>query len=732
MIKKVLKSCSPLPEHMDILSQDIQFLPGVGPNRKKILGEELGIYTYGDLLENYPYKHVDRSKIYTIHELTGDMPFVQVVGHILSFETFQMGPRKERVVAHFTDGTAICDLVWFQGGKYAKQSYKVGTEYVVFGKPTVFNNRINITHPDMDRAEELELSSMGMQPYYTTTEKMKKRGLSSRTLEKLTRVLLEKLPPLPETLPPFFLGNGLQDFRTNDQEQSLSPVVRCLNLMGRNEALRAIHYPQNAKELERARVRLKFEELFFVQLNIVRYASDHRRKYRGYVFSQVGEVFNTFYHNHLPFPLTEAQKRVIREIRKDTGSGRQMNRLLQGDVGSGKTLVALMTMLIAIDNGYQACIMAPTEILAEQHLQTIMGFLKDMPVRVALLTGIVKGKRRQEVLDGLLDGTIHILVGTHAVIEDTVQFARLGMVVVDEQHRFGVAQRAKLWSKSQNPPHVLVMTATPIPRTLAMTLYGDLDVSVIDELPPGRKPVRTTHVFDTRMTSLYDGIRQQIREGRQVYIVFPLIEESEKSDLKNLEDGYEVLKQAFPEFRLSKVHGRMKPSEKEEEMQRFVSGETQILVATTVIEVGVNVPNASVMVILDAKPVGLYRLHQLRGRVGRGAYQSFCTLVPPYKLSEETRKRIDIMCDTNDGFRIAEADLKLRGPGDLEGTQQSGMAFDLKIADIARDGQLVQMARDEAQKIIEDDPDCTSPRYQMLWNRLRQLRKTNINWAAIS
>ena len=727
---------------MDILDQDIQFLPGVGPNRKKILGEELGIFTYGDLLENYPYKHVDRSKIYTIHELTGDMPFVQIVGHILSFETFQMGPRKERVVAHFTDGTGIADLVWFQGGKYAKQSYKIGTEYVVFGKPTIFNNRINITHPDMDRAEELELSSMGMQPYYTTTEKMKKRGLSSRTLEKLIRVLLEKLPPLPETLPPFILSNGLQDFRTNDQEQSFarlcrlarprSPVVRCLNLMGRDAALRAIHYPQNAKELERARVRLKFEELFFVQLNIVRYASDHRRKYRGYVFSQIGEVFNTFYHNHLPFPLTEAQKRVIREIRKDTGSGRQMNRLLQGDVGSGKTLVALMTMLIAIDNGYQACIMAPTEILAEQHLQTIMGFLKDMPVRVALLTGIVKGKRRQEVLDGLLDGTIHILVGTHAVIEDTVQFARLGMVVVDEQHRFGVAQRAKLWSKSQNPPHVLVMTATPIPRTLAMTLYGDLDVSVIDELPPGRKPVRTTHVFDTRMTSLYDGIRQQIREGRQVYIVFPLIEESEKSDLKNLEDGFEVLKQAFPEFRLSKVHGRMKPSEKEEEMQRFVKGETHILVATTVIEVGVNVPNASVMVILDAQRFGLSQLHQLRGRVGRGADQSFCILVTPYKLSEETRKRIDIMCDTNDGFRIAEADLKLRGPGDLEGTQQSGMAFDLKIADIARDGQLVQMARDEAQKIIEEDPECTSPRYQMLWNRLRQLRKTNINWAAIS
>ena len=697
---------------MDILSQDIKFLPGVGPNRKKMLSNELGIETYGDLLEYYPYKYIDRSKIYTIHELTGDMPYVQVVGHILSFETFAMGPRKERVVAHFTDGTAICDLTWFNGGKYAKQTYRIGTEYVVFGKPTVFNNRINFTHPDLDDASKVDLSSMGLQPYYNTTEKMKKAGLNSRSVERLTKTLVEKLPPLPETLPDFIIANR--------------------HLMGRDEAFRIVHYPQNAKDLERARVRLKFEELFYVQLNILRYASDHRRKYRGYVFSQVGEVFNTFYRDHLPFPLTGAQKRVIREIRVDVGSGRQMNRLLQGDVGSGKTLVALMSMLIAIDNGYQACIMAPTEILAEQHLQTIMQFLDGMDLRVALLTGIVKGKRREEVLEGLLDGTIHILVGTHAVIEDTVQFARLGFVVVDEQHRFGVAQRAKLWSKSENPPHVLVMTATPIPRTLAMTLYGDLDVSVIDELPPGRKPVRTTHVFDTRMTTLYDGIRQQIREGRQVYIVFPLIEESEKSDLKNLEEGFEVLRQAFPEFRLSKVHGKMKPKDKEEEMQRFVSGETQILVATTVIEVGVNVPNASVIVILDAQRFGLSQLHQLRGRVGRGADQSFCVLVTPLKLSEETRKRIDIMCDTNDGFRIAEADLKLRGPGDLEGTQQSGMAFDLKIADIARDGQLVQMARDEAQKIIDDDPECQSPKYAILWYRLRQLRKTNINWAAIS
>ncbi len=696
----------------DILQQDIMYLPGVGPNRKKMLSKELGIETYGDLLEYYPYKYVDRSKVYTIHELSGDMPFVQVVGRILSFETFEMGPRKERVVAHFTDGTGICDLTWFHGGKYAKQTYKIGVEYLVFGKPTVFNNRINFTHPDIDEASKLDLSAMGLQPYYNTTEKMKKAGLSSRSVERLTKTLISRLPPLPETLP--------------------ASIIAMRHLMGRDEAFRTVHYPQNAKDLERARVRLKFEELFYVQLNILRYASDQRRKYRGYVFAQVGQTFNTFYHNNLPFPLTEAQKRVIREIRKDMGSGRQMNRLLQGDVGSGKTLVALMSMLIAIDNGFQACIMAPTEILAEQHLQTIMDFLEGMSLRVALLTGIVKGKRREEVLEGLLDGTIHILVGTHAVIEDWVQFQRLGFVVIDEQHRFGVAQRAKLWSKSANPPHVLVMTATPIPRTLAMTLYGDLDVSVIDELPPGRKPVRTTHVFDTRMTSLYDGIRQQILQGRQVYIVFPLIEESEKSDLKNLEDGFEVLRQAFPEFHLSKVHGRMKPKDKEEEMQHFVSGETQILVATTVIEVGVNVPNASVMVILDAQRFGLSQLHQLRGRVGRGADQSFCILVTPFKLSEETRKRIDIMCETNDGFRIAEADLKLRGPGDLEGTQQSGMAFDLKIADIARDGQLVQMARETAQPIIEEDPECKSEKYAILWQRLRELRKTNINWAAIS
>ncbi len=698
----------------DILQQDIQYLPGVGPSRKKMLNEELGIATYGDLLQYYPYKHVDRSRLYSIRELTGDMPFVQVKGHILSFETFKMGARKKRVVAHFTDGSGkVMDLTWFNYADSAIRKYRIGTEYVVFGRPQVFNGRIQVVHPDMDEADKLELSSMGMQPYYNTSDKMKKAGLNSRSIERFAKTLLDALKePLPETLPDF--------------------ITQKLHLMSRDEALRKIHYPANVRELEQARVRLKFEELFYVQLNILRYASDQRRKYRGYIFSTIGDHFNNFYRQNLPFPLTEAQKRVIREIRKDMGSGRQMNRLLQGDVGSGKTLVALMSMLIALDNGYQACIMAPTEILAEQHLQTIMEFLHDMDIRVALLTGIVKGRRRQEILDGLLDGTVQILVGTHAVIEDTVQFARLGMVVVDEQHRFGVAQRAKLWSKSTNPPHVLVMTATPIPRTLAMTLYGDLDVSVIDELPPGRKPVITRHVFDRSLPSLYDSIRQQIRQGRQVYIVFPLIEESEKIDLKNLEDGFSVLTQVFPEFKLSKVHGKMKPADKEAEMQKFVLGETQILVATTVIEVGVNVPNASVMVILEAQRFGLSQLHQLRGRVGRGADQSYCILVTNQQLAEDTRKRIDIMCETNDGFRIAEADLKLRGPGDLEGTQQSGMAFDLKIADIARDGQLVQMARDEAQLIIDNDPTCTSAQYTMLWKRLRELRKTNINWGAIS
>ena len=698
---------------LDILSQDIQYLPGVGPKKKDLLDKELGIVTVSDLLEYYPYKYIDRSKIYTIDNLHGDMPFIQIKGRILSFEEFSNGARKKRLVAHFSDGTGVADLVWFSGVKYATEQYKVGVEYVVFGKPSVYGGRYQFAHPDIDRADELQLSQMGMQPYYNTTEKMKKAGLTSRSLEKITKSTLERMTqPLAETLPPF--------------------IANRLRLVSRDTAVRNVHYPKNDRDLANARLRLKFEELFYIQLNILRYASDQKRKFRGYVFRRIGDIFNSFYKEHLPFPLTDAQKRVMKEIRRDLCSGAQMNRLLQGDVGSGKTLVALMTMLIALDNGYQACIMAPTEILAEQHLATIREFLGDMPVRVEMLTGTVKGKRRRAVLEGLADGSVEILVGTHAVIEDTVQFCRLGLVIVDEQHRFGVAQRAKLWGKSQNPPHVLVMTATPIPRTLAMTIYGDLDVSVIDQLPPGRKPVATIHKYNNQTTSLYNGIRQQLREGRQVYVVFPLIKESEKLDLQNLEEGFATLREVFPEFSLSKVHGKMKPAEKEEEMRKFINRETQILVATTVIEVGVNVPNASVMVILNAERFGLSQLHQLRGRVGRGASQSYCILVTKPQLSGETKKRIEIMCDTNDGFRIAEADLKLRGPGDLEGTQQSGMAFDLKIADIARDGQIVQMAREEAQRVVDGDPACDKAENALLWQRLAALRKSNVNWAAIS
>ena len=696
----------------DILKTDIKYITGVGPQKKDILKREIGIETYGDLLEYYPYKYVDRSHIYTISSLSPDMPFVQIKGRILSFESFQMGVKKKRLVAHFGDGTGVVDLVWFSGTQYVSKNYKTGVEYIVFGKPTIFGGRFQISHPELDLAENLQLSEMGMQPFYVTTERMKNSGLSSRSLEKIVKALLSRLPPQPETLPDY--------------------ITAPLHLVSRDAAIRGVHYPHTQMEMQKARERLKFEELFYVQLNILRYTANHRRKYRGYLLPRIGEHFNSFFKQNLKFELTGAQKRVMHEIQADMNTGRQMNRLVQGDVGSGKTLVALMAMLIAVDNGFQACMMAPTEILAEQHLATIKDFLKGLNVRVELLTGIVKGKKRKEILEGVVNGDVHILVGTHAVIEDTVQFHNLGLAVVDEQHRFGVAQRAKLWAKNQNPPHILVMTATPIPRTLAMTIYGDLDVSVIDELPPGRKPIQTLHKYDNQMTTLYNGIRQQITLGRQVYIVYPLISESEKMDLKNLEDGFEQLQNIFPDYKMSKVHGRMKPAEKEAEMQRFASGETQILVATTVIEVGVNVPNASVMVIMEAQRFGLSQLHQLRGRVGRGADQSYCILVSGHELSVETRKRLEIMTETNDGFRIAEADLKLRGPGDLEGTQQSGLAFDLKIADIARDGQLVQLARDEAQKIIDEDPECNSQRHALLWRRLNELRSDSVDWAQIS
>lgn len=697
----------------DLSTRDIKYLQGVGPQRAAILNKELNIYSFRDLLYYFPYKYVDRSRLYYIHEIDGNMPYIQLKGQVLSFETIGEG-RQRRLVGHFSDGTGVVDLVWFQGLKFVMGRYKAHEEYIVFGKPTVFNGRINIAHPDIDPAEELTLSSMGLQPYYNTTEKMKRSNLNSHALEKLMKNLFGAL-------------------QKDIIEETLSPqLVSQHRLMSLTDALYNIHFPQNPDLLRKAQYRLKFEELFYVQLNILRYTKERRNKFRGLVFGRVGEIFNTFYSQNLPFQLTGAQKRVIKEMRRDMGSGRQMNRLLQGDVGSGKTLVALMTMLIALDNGYQACMMAPTEILATQHYETISRFLAGMNVRVELLTGNVKGKRREKILKDLVTGDVQILIGTHAVIEDTVNFSSLGLVVIDEQHRFGVAQRAKLWAKNTCPPHVLIMTATPIPRTLAMTLYGDLDVSVIDELPPGRKPIQTIHQFDNCRASMYAFIRKQIQEGRQAYIVYPLIQESEKMDIKNLEDGYMHICEEFPEYKVSKVHGKMKPAEKDEEMQRFLANETQIMVATTVIEVGVNVPNASVMVIENAERFGLSQLHQLRGRVGRGADQSYCILVTGYKLTEETRKRIEIMVQTNDGFEIAEADLKLRGPGDLEGTQQSGVAFDLKIADIARDGQLLQYVREIAERLLDADPNGERPENAIVWQQLKELRKKNVNWSVIS
>lgn len=696
----------------DLTTRDIKFIAGVGPQKAEVLNKELKIFSLHDLLFYFPYKYIDRSRIYYVHEVDGNMPYIQLKGKIIGFETLGDGPQR-RLVAHFTDGTGVIDLVWFRGIKYITGKYKLHEEYIVFGKPSTFNGRINIAHPDVDDPEDIQLSTMGLQPYYYTTDKMKRSYLHSHAIEKMMATVVKQLQePLPETLSPKIIS-----------EHHLMPLT---------EALRNIHFPINADLLRKAQYRLKFEELFYLQLNILRYAKDRQRKYRGYVFEVVGDYFNTFYSRNLPFELTGAQKRVIKEIRQDVGSGRQMNRLLQGDVGSGKTLVALMSMLMALDNGYQACLMAPTEILANQHYETIKQLLYGMDVRVELLTGSVKKRRREPILKGLMTGEVQILVGTHALLENTVGFAFLGLAVIDEQHRFGVAQRARLWVKNAQPPHVLVMTATPIPRTLAMTLYGDLDVSVIDELPPGRKPITTIHQFDNRREGLYRSVHRQIAEGRQIYIVYPLIKESEKMDLKNLEEGYVHICEEFPECKVCKMHGKMSAAEKDAQMQQFVSGEAQIMVATTVIEVGVNVPNASVMIIENAERFGLSQLHQLRGRVGRGAAQSYCILVTTYKLTEETRRRMEIMVGTNDGFEIAEADLKLRGPGDIEGTQQSGMAFDLKIANLAKDGQLLQHVRGIAEQVTNSDPNAENPENEVIWRQLRTLRKSNVNWGAIS
>ena len=748
------------------LDQDIKYLQGVGPNRAALLEKELGIKTLGDLLVYYPFKYIDKTHIHRIAEIDGNMPYVQLIGQVLSTEEMGEGHNR-RIVSHFSDGTGVIDLVWFKGLKYAANSIVAHKPIMVFGKPSLFNGRFQIAHPEMDDVPEglrkqarttgdlfegtkrsltydASATSFAFKPVYNTTEKMKKGYMNSSAVAKITANLFKQLStPFAETLPAY--------------------ITEHYKLLSYDEAIRNIHYPQSPDLLRRAQARLKFEELFYIQLNILRYVKDRRLKYKGLVFGTIGDTFNTFYRDYLPFPLTGAQKRVIKEVRADLKSGRQMNRLLQGDVGSGKTLVALMCSLIALDNGCQACIMAPTEILAEQHLETLRTFLRDMPVHVELLTGSVKGKKRETLLRQLADGDIDILVGTHAVIEDNVRFHRLGLVVIDEQHRFGVEQRAKLWQKNDVPPHVLVMTATPIPRTLAMTLYGDLDVSIIDELPPGRKPIKTIHKFDAHREQIYSMMRHELSIGRQVYIVYPLIQDKdryappvedgdysfesrdganvltpkarkklESADMKNLEDGYAQICAAFPEYRVSKVHGKMKPAEKDAEMEAFASGRTQILVATTVIEVGVNVPNASVMIIENAERFGLSQLHQLRGRVGRGADQSYCILVTRYEISNTTRKRLQIMVDSTDGFVIAEEDLKLRGPGDLEGTQQSGMAFDLKIANLARDGQILTYARTAAQDVIDNDPEERNTQNTILWRRLAEIKKGTIDWGAIS
>ncbi len=696
----------------DLASLNIKYLPGVGPKRAELLNKELEIFTYLDLLHYYPYKYIDRSKTYKISEIDGSMPYIQLRGRIVSYNTHGEGARR-RLTALFSDGTGVIELVWFKGIRYITDRYKPGTEYTLFGRPTLFNGKFNIAHPELDPIDDRIDNTTGLQGYYTTTEKMKNAFLNSKALQKMIYTLLAGIQaPLPETLP--------------------APVIAHQQLMGLTDALRNIHFPASINHLRRAELRLKFEELFYLQLHILRYTRLRNQKLGGFRFDHIGDYFNNFYHHILPFELTQAQKRVIKEIRADMGSGRQMNRLLQGDVGSGKTLVALMSMLIAVDNGYQACLMAPTEILATQHYEGLKAMVEPLGLRIELLTGSVTKKRRVPILDGLLTGEVNLLIGTHALLEDTVNFANLGFVVIDEQHRFGVEQRARLWNKNKIPPHILVMTATPIPRTLAMTVYGDLDVSVIDQLPPGRKPIQTLLQYDNRRAQLYAALRKQLQMGRQAYIVYPLIQESEKSDLKNLEEGYDLIREAFPEYQVCMVHGKMKAAEKEAQMQRFVSGEAQIMVATTVIEVGVNVPNASVMIIENAERFGLAQLHQLRGRVGRGAEQSYCILMTSYKINQDTRKRLELMTETNDGFRIAEADMQMRGPGDMEGTQQSGIAFNLQIANLAKDGQILQAARDEANALLDSDERLERPENYIVRKELNRIFERQKNWGLIS
>jgi ATP-dependent DNA helicase RecG len=698
----------------DLLNTEIKFLKGVGPHRAELLGKELNIFTFGDLLYFFPYKYIDRSQFYSISEINTDLAYIQLKGTITGFRT--EGARyKQRLIARFSDETGTMELVWFQGIHWISKTLEIGKEYIVFGRPTLFNNRISIAHPELDDAEKPDMSfSVKLQPQYSSTEKLKQNFITSKTIQKLVASLFRHIGKLEETMPVY--------------------LIQSLKLPGINEGLLASHFPTSQEQLKRALFRLKFEELFYIQLHILRQKNRFQQTVKGHVFVRVGELVNDFYHKKLTFELTEAQKRVIREIRKDLGSGKQMNRLLQGDVGSGKTLVAIMAMLIALDNGYQACLMAPTEILANQHFATLTRFLEGLTVSIRLLTGSTRKTERIALFESLANGSLQILVGTHALLEDPVQFSNLGLVVIDEQHRFGVAQRARLRQKNDQPPHVLVMTATPIPRTLAMTLYGDLDVSVIDELPPGRKPVKTIHYSDSKRLVMFGFLREQIKQGRQVYVVYPLIKESEKMDYKFLEDGYEAMVRAFPppEYLVVCVHGKLKSAEKDTAMYYFQAGKAQIMVATTVIEVGVDIPNASVMVIESAERFGLSQLHQLRGRVGRGADQSYCLLMTSHKQTREARKRIETMVNTSDGFVIAEVDLTLRGPGDIEGTQQSGIPFDLKIASLSEDGQILQLARNKASDILVRDPVLTAPENKILASQLKKLSRSQTDWSSIS
>jgi ATP-dependent DNA helicase RecG len=700
---------------LDYLDTNITYLTGVGPKRAELLNKEIAVFTFRDLLYYFPFKYIDRTKFYKIRELDPDLPFIQIKGFIRGFSTEGHGPAK-RLVADFQDDTGTVKLVWFKGGKWITGTYTPGVEYIVFGKPTVFSGTINIIHPEIEDAGKVaDRLNSALQAQYSTTEKLKNQFITSKTISKFVGILLKQMKTrIPETLPLYLLSQ--------------------YKLMDLHEALHKIHFPSNPDELEKARYRLKFEELFYIQLNLIRFKTNRSMKNKGFVFSSVGDNFNNFYYNNLPFSLTNAQKRVMKEIRKDLGSGKQMNRLLQGDVGSGKTLVALMSMLIAIDNGYQACIMAPTEILAAQHFHSISKMLSGLDLKIRLLTGSSKASSRKAIAESLLDKSLNILIGTHALLEDNVRFSNLGLVIIDEQHRFGVEQRARLWQKNIHPPHILVMTATPIPRTLAMTLYGDLDVSVIDELPPGRVPIRTMHFTDSERNKVFGFIRNQISEGRQIYVVYPLIKESETMDYKDLEDGWDTISRVFPapKYCISIVHGKMTPANKEISMKLFKDGHAHILIATTVIEVGVDIPNATVMIIESAERFGLSQLHQLRGRVGRGAEQSYCILMSSEKMSKEASKRLEVMVRTSDGFEIAETDLQLRGPGDIEGTQQSGIPFDLKISNLARDGQIIEYARQIAENIINKDPLLENDQNQILRTEMTRLFVRQQTWSNIS